>query len=155
MGQAHRFWLCQRGHDVEGIWSSWRDNTTSWSGKETGGGGQGTTGPFKGVCPSPKDHPLGPHLLVYHPQIIHLWRLALLIHRFLGTFRMQTRRDAQRVRVSYFLFSLLRLKRMRFVHLSQEEDGLEMYIREAVEAKCGKCCRDAFIMVSILVDLQP
>lgn len=41
---------------------------------------------------------------------------------------------------------------MRFVHLSQEEERLEMYIREAVETECGKCCRDVFIMVSTLVD---
>jgi hypothetical protein len=40
---------------------------------------------------------------------------------------------------------------VRFVHLSQEEERLEMYIQEDVEAECGQCCRDAFITVVTLV----
>lgn len=112
--------------------------TTSWSGKETGGGSQSTTVPYKGVCPSPKDLPLGPHLLVYRSQIIHLWRRTLLIHRSLGAFQMQTSKDAmvgytERLRVSYFL---LQFAQVKISEICASESGRGK-VRDVHPGRCG------------------
>lgn len=112
LGQPHCRWLCHRGHAVDGMWRAWQGNIALHHGQ----------GRNRRRMPGAPQFPLRVsvrhlkifHLSptsqkVYHCQIIHLWRLTLLTHWSLGTFQMQTSREAmvgyrERLRVCYFLF---------------------------------------------------